>query len=227
MCGIFGASKKQQFLTLLELNKKRGTFATSVSCILSNGDLIIHKWGGTTTVKMIDAFLKEEKGVNFYLGHTQAPTSSEREYSKQHAHPFNTSHYTIAHNGVLTNFTQLKEHFKPGGKKWLNPVDSSIIPVVFTMIEEMNSNLHNNIDVISKGLGLLEGTFGLWIYDSTTKNCFVARNGSTVYANIYTNEFSSVKFKDSEALEEGTLYQVTPEGLTSVSIFDHDSPFFA
>lgn len=226
MCGIFGASKKEQFLTLLELNKRRGTFATSVSCILSNGDLVIHKWSGNTTIKNIDSFLKQEEGVNYFLGHTQAPTSSAREYTKQHAHPFNTSHYTVAHNGVLTNFADLREHFKPGGKNWSNPVDSSIIPVVFNMIEESNKNIPNNIDIISKGLSLLEGTFGLWIYDSATKNCFVARNGSTVYANIYTNEFSSVKFKDGESLEEGVLYQITPEGLTTVAIFDHDSPFF-
>jgi predicted glutamine amidotransferase len=56
--------------------------------------------------------------VIFYLGHTQAPTSSSRKYSKETAHPFNTQHYTIAHNGVLSNFKELKEMvFKPEFEK--------------------------------------------------------------------------------------------------------------
>lgn len=226
MCGIFGANKREQFITLLELNKQRGTFATSVSCLLSNGDLVVHKWGGNTTVKIIENYLKAEEGVNFYLGHTQAPTSAERDYSKQHAHPFNTGHYTVAHNGVLTNFKELKEHFKPGGKRWLNPVDSSILPVVFCLTEEANEGKISSTHSLAQSLSLIEGTFGLWIYNSGTREIYVARNGSTVYANIYTNEFSSVKFKGSEPLQEGVLYQVTPEGLTSVAGFDHDSPFF-
>lgn len=226
MCGIFGASKKEQFLTLLELNKQRGTFATSVSCLLNNGDLVVHKWSGNTTVKIIDNYLRAEEGVKFFLGHTQAPTSSERDYSKQHAHPFTTGHYTVAHNGVLTNFNELKEHFKPGGKKWLNPVDSSILPLVFCLTEEDNEGKINSNQSLCQSLGLIEGTFGLWIYNSGTRDIFVARNGSTVYANIYTNEFSSVKFKNSEPLKEGMLYQITPEGLTTIGSFDHDSPFF-
>ncbi|NDB81412.1 MAG: hypothetical protein EB127_01495 [Alphaproteobacteria bacterium] len=226
MCGIFGATKKEQFLTLLELNQKRGIFATSVSCVLNNGDLVVHKWGGNTTTKIVENFLKVEKGVRFYLGHTQAPTSSQRLYSKQHAHPFNTGHYTIAHNGVLTNFDELREHFKLGGKKWSNPVDSSIIPVMLVLTEESGDNHISNLDVMSKSFSLLEGTFGLWIYDSVQREIYLARNGSTVYANIYTSEFSSVKFKGSEPLNEGIIYQITPEGITSVTTFDHDSPFF-
>jgi len=226
MCGIFGASKKEQFLTLLELNKKRGTFATSVSCLLENGDLVVHKWGGQTPVKAIDAFIKEEKGVKFYLGHTQAPTSAERTYSKQHAHPFNTAHYTIAHNGVLTNYEEIKEHFKPGGKKWTNPVDSSIIPVMLLLTEKSSGINDSTVSIMSNVLSLLEGTFGLWIYNSMSREIFLARNGSTLYADIYNNEFSSTKHANFEPLKEGVLYQITPEGITSVSVFDHDSPFF-
>ena len=226
MCGIFGATEKEQFLTLLELNQKRGIFATSISCQLTNGDLVVHKWGSNTTLKIAESSLKQEKNVKFFLGHTQAPTSSQRLYTKQHAHPFNTGHYTVAHNGVLTNFDELVEHYRPGGKKWTNPVDSSIIPVMFCLTEESGANLHNNIDAMIQSLSVLQGTFGLWVYDSAQKQIYLARNGSTVYANIYTCEFSSVKFKGSEPLHEGTLYQITREGITQVGSFDHDSPFF-
>ena len=55
---------------------------------------------------------------------------------------------------------------------------------------------------------------------------FLARCGSTIFVDKLNNTFSSVKFKGSEALEEGVLYQLTPEGITSIGLFDCDSPFF-
>jgi hypothetical protein len=48
-----------------------------------------------------------------------------------------------------------------------------------------------------------------------------------LFANKIDNTFSSVKFKGSEAVEEGVVYEVTPEGLTSVANFDFNSPFFS
>ena len=81
-------------------------------------------------------------------------------------------------------------------------------------------------DCISRALGLLEGTFGLWIYDSNFNTTYIARCGSTVFVNLLYNEFSSVKFPNSEALPEGVLYQLTPEGITAVARFDFNSPFF-
>jgi glucosamine 6-phosphate synthetase-like amidotransferase/phosphosugar isomerase protein len=93
-------------------------------------------------------------------------------------------------------------------------------------LHEEERNTENNIAAITTSLGQLEGTFGLWIYDSNRKTMFLARCGSTLFANVLTNEFSSIKFKNSEPLEEGHLYQLTPEGVTSVDLFDFDSPFF-
>ena len=109
--------------------------------------------------------------------------------------------------------------------KWKNPVDSSIIPFICSLYRDEHQE-HNNIHAIVNTLNLLEGTFGLWIYDSLNNTVFLARCGSTVFMNAVDNEFSSVKFKNSEPVEEGKLYQVTPEGLTSVALFDFDSPFF-
>lgn len=224
MCGIFGATKKERFLTLYDLNRKRGTFATSLCLVTQRGDLIIHRWGGTVDSKTVNkVFEKEDNNVVYYLGHTQAPTSSKRKYSKETAHPFNYDMYTVAHNGVLSNFNDLKINLNP---KWKNPVDTSIIPFMITLYRGEHQD-NGSIPAIVNTLNLLEGTFGLWIYDSLINTTFIARCGSTLFMNAVENEFSSVKFKDSEPVEEGKLYQVTPEGLTSVALFDFDSPFFA
>lgn len=237
MCGIFGAKELSRYIELYDLNKKRGNFATSLCVATTQGDVIIHRWSGSIGLKEAEREIKNsiklvEQNTDmpctpkFYLGHTQAPTSSKRKYDKHHAHPFNFQNWTLAHNGVLTNFNELKEHFDP---KWKNPVDSSIIPYVIFETEEVLHNKVDNIEIegMSNGLSLLKGTFGLWMFNSLTKNAFIARCGSTVFVNVLYNEFSSVEFKNSEPITEGHIYQLTNEGITTVGLFDFESPFFA
>lgn len=80
---------------------------------------------------------------------------------------------------------------------------------------------------LCKALSLLKGTFGVWAYNQKTANVFVARSGSTVFANFLTNDFSSLKEENFTALDEGVLYLLTKEGLTSVGTFKTNSPFFS
>ena len=219
MCGIFGSTEKQKFLTLYNLNKKRGNFAVGTTFLNQSSMVVIKHEGVVEPAKL----LKNTEDVNFqlYLGHTQAPTSSQRTYSLDTSHPFEHGDWLVAHNGVLTNFGEIKNEFDP---KWKNPVDSSVIPLLFSSVKKYSKNL-DETDAICSALSLLEGTFGLWIVNKRSAKSYVARCGSTVFADVYSNSFSSVKFPESEPLEEGVLFHVTPEGLTSIGNFDFNSPF--
>jgi len=229
MCGIFGAVKQEQFLDLYDLNRKRGTFSTSLAILTTNSNVIVHRWSGTVAVKDIDKEIKKsledaKMSPLYLLGHTQAPTSSKRKYSRETSHPFNTENWVVAHNGVLTNFDEIKQQFDP---KWKNPVDSSTIPLMLYKIQQAVNSQGHSVEIISTALSHLEGTFGLWIINTDYRGVYIARCGSTLFANKIDNTFSSVKFKGSEAVEEGVVYEVTPEGLTSVANFDFNSPFFS
>jgi len=227
MCGIFGSNDKERFLTLYDLNRKRGTFSTSLVIFTTSGDMVVHRWSGTISVKEARKELEKSIGVKFtpffYLGHTQAPTSSKRKFSRETSHPFNTNNWLVAHNGVLTNFDDIKSEFSP---KWRNPVDSSIIPYVLDKVNEAGEGQLSVLECIVNGLSLLQGTFGLWIANTSNRGIYLARCGSTLYANLVDNDFSSIEFKNSEPLDEGVVYEVTQEGLTSVATFDFNSPFF-
>lgn len=156
-----------------------------------------------------------------FLGHTQAPTSEKRNFSPSTSHPFQYKEWLVAHNGVLSNDKEIKKILKD--KKSYNTVDSSVIPPLVDMkVKEMGDEVAG----ICKALSALKGTFGVWIYNQKTGNVFVARCGSTVFANFLTNDFSSLKEKDFVQLEEGVLYLLTKEGMTSVGVFKTNSPFF-
>lgn len=234
MCGIFGAKDLERYLYLYDLNRKRGSFATSLCIQTVQGDLVVHRWSGSISVKEAERELKNSLKVieqkthlacdpKFYLGHTQAPTSSKRKYSRETAHPFTFANWVVAHNGVLTNFKDIKDNFDP---KWPNPVDSSIIPLMIAAMMDTIGHKFDQTEVLSQTVGLLQGTYGLWMFDSHSRNIYIARCGSTVFMNALHNEFSSVEFKNSEPMAEGMLYQVTPEGITTIAMFDCSSPFF-
>lgn len=156
-----------------------------------------------------------------YLGHTQAPTSSERTFTVKTSHPFHYGHWAVAHNGVLTNYNELAR--KITDKKSFNKVDSSLIPA---LLQQFSEKEDNEIIIITKVLSLLKGTFGLWIYCSVSGNIYLARSGSTIYANFLTNDFSSIAKDGFIPLDEGICYLMTEEGLTAVGGFDTNSPFF-
>lgn len=159
---------------------------------------------------------------NVFLGHTQAPTSSQRSFSPSTTHPFQYKDWIIAHNGVLTNDKDLKKTIKD--KKAYNTVDSSVIaPLISAKVKEVGEEVAG----LCKALTLLKGTFGIWAYNQKTGNIFVARSGSTVFANFLTNDFSSLQEENFTALDEGVLYLLTKEGLTSVGTFKTNSPFFS
>jgi predicted glutamine amidotransferase len=128
--------------------------------------------------------------------------------------------WIVAHNGVLTNYKELINEFQ---RPYDNPVDSSIIPFA---LYSMASYTDDETTQIINALEFLKGTFGVWIHNINTGNTFLAKCGVTLFADIYENSFSSVKHMSFDPLEEGVLYQITQEGITSIGTFDCDSPFF-
>lgn len=225
MCAVFGSSSFDEFTNLYEENKERGNFAfggTFLSfdydaCIKMSGTIELHKNMDITNneIKM------KPKDFYYFLGHTQAPTSSVREFNEETSHPFICGPWIVAHNGVLTNDAKLKKTLKDHNH--YNDVDSSVIPALLNQGSDKNFDEVNNISGV---LSRLEGTFGLWIYNKLSNNTYLARSGSTMYANFLTNSFASLPRKNYKELSEGVIYLMTNEGLTSVGGFQSNSPFF-
>jgi glucosamine 6-phosphate synthetase-like amidotransferase/phosphosugar isomerase protein len=229
MCAIFGSNKFSTYQKLYDLCKERGDFAygSLYTGFRKEGRYVVTtKAEKTVTLSNKDSFLFENKNIaisklDFFLGHTQAPTSSKRTYDEKTSHPFKGENWVVAHNGVLTNFNKLKKIIN--NKKKYCEVDSSIIPALLDQFSQENEN---EVSIISETLSLLEGTFGVWIYSLQSGSIYLARSGSTLYADFLTNSFSSLPYNKFVSLEEGNIYTVTSEGLTTVGGFDNNSPFF-
>ena len=214
MCGIFGAVDRERFKSLYNLNKQRGNF--SFGCCFLTQDKRTQYCESAPGEVDVEDFMNED--YYYLLGHTQAPTSSAREYDRATSHPFIAGDWVVAHNGVLSNFEILKQKYVPDH---INPVDSSIIPVLLDCMQE-----DDEIKTITNVLETIEGTYSLWLYNNISKNIYVARCGSTLFGDLLRCEFSSYPDIGLTELDDNTLYLVTQEGLTKVSGFNGNSPFF-
>lgn len=217
MCGIFGSSNTSKFEVLDQANKVRGNFASGLF-YHDNSNFDFQRTEGSfdwDKIGLPDGFI--------YLGHNQAPTSSQRAWKEHTSHPFITKNWIVAHNGVLTNFDKLKKDYLPEHE---NVVDTSIIPALLAHFEatfDKANTIDKEANLIGYVLDLIEGTFGLWIVNTNTLNVYLARQGSTLFAD--KNSFSSAKGTDYNELKEGVIYKFNNKGVKPVGSFKSKSPF--
>jgi glucosamine 6-phosphate synthetase-like amidotransferase/phosphosugar isomerase protein len=218
MCAIFGSFKKEMFEILHNANIQRGTWSGSMTGINEPNNkvpYVVNRWPGCAKIEEKTQKVKH----SLYLGHLQAPTGSSRVWSETTTHPFIIGDWVIAHNGVITNQDKLVFEYNDGVKV---SVDSKLIPIL--------ANRFNNdeacIESISKALSLIEGTFSVWIFNNKNKKVYIARQGSTLYADKKGN-FSSINSSNKwEEVPEGKIFELTANGLTLAGQFKCSSPFF-
>lgn len=226
MCAIFGASNLDRFLQLYEANKQRGTF--SFGCVvahgLHSGTCVFHNLSIIKDNDINRGLKSLEQYRNmlptYFTGHIQAPTGIDREGTSS-MHPFEYGNFVVAHNGVLTNFTELKE--KHNYKDHTSNVDSSIIPrLIDGCLNDKHSHLSNK--AIKEALSQLNGTFSNWIWDTKFIDLFIARLSSTLFYK--GDEFSSVQVDGMiEVPEKKILWYLDNRFIVS-EIFDAESHFF-
>jgi glucosamine 6-phosphate synthetase-like amidotransferase/phosphosugar isomerase protein len=230
MCAIFGSKEQSMFEVLLEANKARGNFASSLVTLMKNpagqiDDVTVRKEQGVYTFEKLK--LSAKKHV-YYMGHVQAPTSSARTYNYDTSHPFEQEDWLIFHNGVLTNHECLNAVYC----KWNeNPVDTSVISC---MLQEKWNELKDNkarasstdeVKIIETICKRLQGTFALCIVNTTSLNVYLTRQGSTLYYDSNGN-FSSIKGKTMDEVPEGKILKLTKDfTFKPVGKFTPSSPF--
>lgn len=218
MCSIYGSKNRSLFDVLHDATIDRGQYAFSYAFIdHKNKKINIKRLEKHPSMDNVQNKPTEE----LFLGHNQAPTSAQREYSKLTSHPFTSFNWIVAHNGVLTNYKELNKIHCPWNK---NVVDSSTIPNLIHAIETADLNKKEE-DCVCEALSLLEGTFAVWIVNDRTGSVFIARQGSTLFANPDTGDFCSIQSKDWIEIEEGVLYKINKR-LIPVGEFKQTSPFF-
>ena len=232
MCGIYGSVNFHTYEKLYIENQTRGNFAGGSLYVRKPNGLYLKKWSGSQSAEELTGEYCFQDDYSTFLGHTQAPTSSSREYSTKTTHPFEHGWWIVAHNGVLENDEYIRENLLSSaiGECDTHVFDTSKIPVDSAVIPALIDEVYIDDDVsaIRKALEYLKGTFACWMYSKHTQQTYLARSGSTLFGDISESNFSSTEVSEyaTEPLKEGIIYCVTTEGLAEVGSFTQSSPFF-
>jgi predicted glutamine amidotransferase len=124
-------------------------------------------------IESIDAKkIAKFKGDSFIIGHNRYTTHGKN--TDRNSHPFKNERLVWVHNGVLSNFDELKKKYFDGDK--MN-VDSEIIGAM--ILKKINDG-KGIVKAIKWTASKLQGTFSIFIYDKKDDRLFYFREGYSI-----------------------------------------------
>lgn len=187
MCGIIGYIGKRVnavpiLLEGLELLKPRGydscgIFVMNQGCIKAEGH-------PQKLVEKVPAAFKGSPGI----AHNRWATRGDPIEKNAHPHTDCASNIWVVHNGVIENFSELKELLSNTGHKFSSDTDTELIS---HLVEERIK--HNGGDLeraFAEALKMIQGTYGILLLDRRMpEKMLVARKGSPVIIGIGDGEY--------------------------------------
>jgi glutamine---fructose-6-phosphate transaminase (isomerizing) len=184
MCGIVGYIGEKNCIPILINGLKKLEYRGYDSaglCISDNGLKTVKRKG-----KIIELENAEElKSLSGKAGiaHTRWATHGEPNEINAHPHADCKNEISIVHNGIIENYSALRQMLKNKGHKIISQTDSEIIS---HLIEEFYTESLE--DAVVKTIKVLEGTFGIAVISSKENKIVAARKGSPLIIGVGNNE---------------------------------------
>ena len=189
MCGIFGIVlntkniKKTDICDLLInglLQLQNRGYDSAGICSIQNDQFTINKYASTNNINALDKLVSMKLNYNadIGIGHNRWATHGMKTDINAHPHLSNDKNFVIVHNGIIENYTELKNMLIGEGFTFYSQKDTEVI-VNLLQYNYSISNNKNVFETIKKTIGELSGTYGLLIqslYESDKLYC--VRNGS-------------------------------------------------
>ncbi|MBV5304763.1 MAG: glutamine--fructose-6-phosphate transaminase (isomerizing) [Chlorobium sp.] len=230
MCGIVGYIGWQDAAPVLLKGLKRLEYRgyDSAGIALLNGALSVMKQKGSVggLEKDTEALRASVPGATVGIGHTRWATHGEPSDCNAHPHLNEAGDIAIIHNGIVENYSALKQELISEGYLFLSETDSEVLVHLIDRIWKREPSLDLE-SVTRSALRHVEGAYGLCVISSREPDkIVVARKGSPLVIGIGVGEF----FIASDAapivehtnkvvyLSDGELAVVTREGYSVKTI---------
>ena len=186
MCGIIGVISKRDVGPLLIEGLKnleyRG-YDSAGMAILKEHDFVTHKTVGR--VAKLDEYIPETQGGHIGMAHTRWATHGAPTETNAHPHFSENGRFAVVHNGIIENYSVLREYLINHGVTFLSETDTEVIPQLISH-EFRNSTLQAVRDALAR----LKGTYGLLILDKEDPHRLIAvRQGSPLVIGVGDHEY--------------------------------------
>jgi len=183
MCGIIGyIGKKNCIPVLIDGLKKleyRGYDSAGIS--FKDKGLKVIKTEGK--INKLEKLITKDNNSNIGIAHTRWSTHGIPSNRNAHPHQDCNKNITIVHNGIIENYSELKQLLKK--HKFKSATDTEVIS---HLIEEELKENGSLLKATQKALSLVEGTFGLLVISKNSDEIIAARKGSPLVMGIGKNE---------------------------------------
>ena len=224
MCGIVGyvGEKNANDVIIAGLKKLeyRGYDSCGVVTMLDN------KFDVTKSTKRIDDLeeqIKENKPSKIGLGHTRWATHGGATTENAHPHTSSNNKFAVVHNGIIENYSTLKDMLKHKGYKFYSETDTEVVPNLIDLYYEGDL-----LKAVKKATDMLDGSFALGIMDVNNPNTIVAtKRNSPLVAGVgdkecfMASDYSAIlKYTDKICVMDNDEFIVLKDG--GMSFFNNE-----
>jgi glucosamine--fructose-6-phosphate aminotransferase (isomerizing) len=188
MCGIVGYTGPREAYPIiikgLQRLEYRGYDSTGVA--LLNGGLNVYKKKGKVA-ELADTLVGENLHAHIGIGHTRWATHGEPSDRNAHPHTSASGKLAMIHNGIIENYSQLKQELISKGYSFKSDTDTEVL---LNFIEEIKKNNQCGLEeAIRVALKRVTGAYVILLIDEDDPETIIAaRKGSPLVIGIGKGE---------------------------------------
>ena len=189
MCGIVGYVGYRQAYPIIIKGLKRLEYRgyDSAGIALLNGGLNVYKKKGKVS-DLEDSLTETDLQSTIGIGHTRWATHGEPNDINAHPHYSAKENLAIIHNGIIENYSSLKEELQRKGHVFHSDTDSEVF---IHLIEDIYENLKCSLEeAVRIAMNQVVGAYAIVVLDVTAPNQLIAaRKGSPLVVGVGDKEF--------------------------------------
>lgn len=221
MCGIVGVVGKPArdiILNGLTNLEYRGYDSAGIYLNDLNGNEYLTKAVGRIS-NLKEKLTPDEQGL-VGIGHTRWATHGKPTVDNAHPHFDETKRFYLVHNGVIENYTELKEKYLQGVKFHSDTDTEVVVQLIGKIARDKNLDAFS---VFKEALKLVKGSYAFLLVDNTEPDhVFIAKNKSPMMLgigdgfNIIASDAISVldQTKTFVDLQDGDVGDITKDSYT-------------
>lgn len=188
MCGIVGYIGPKEAYEILIKGLKRLEYRgyDSAGVALMDGDLKLYKSLGKVADLEKHVEGKDVKGT-IGIGHTRWATHGEPSHVNAHPHYSENKELAIIHNGIIENYSSLREELVKRGHHFSSATDTEVL---IHLIEDVKQKEKVDlIEAVRIALNMVIGAYAIAIVSKNDPDLLIAaRKGSPLVIGIGENE---------------------------------------
>jgi len=188
MCGIVAYIGPREAYPIILKGLKRLEYRgyDSSGVALLNNDLRVYKKKGKVA-ELEDSLVGKDLHAHAGMGHTRWATHGEPNDRNAHPHSSSSGRLAMIHNGIIENYTQLKNELTRKGYKFISDTDTEVL---LNFIEDIQKNNNCGLEeAVRIALKRVVGAYVIILLDKETPDTIIAaRKGSPLVIGIGKGE---------------------------------------